>query len=168
MSEELWIDESYSDLKDKIKILRETNWKLKNEFAEFRVQYSAMRRLIDKAVIFEIGYDKDGYHVTVEKRSDGRWAVVQLGFVLNDVEEWEYECLPSNRSDEFLERTRYPFDVAMEKAKKVIVSESLRAKLGDRVLEKEKQEEQDTRKPDQEPTQPILTPGQAPQDEKDD
>ena len=51
------------------------------------------------------------YHVEkqvmIEARGFDAWAVVDAIFVLNREGEWEYEPQPSNRSDEFLARTRF-------------------------------------------------------------
>jgi hypothetical protein len=114
---------TYIDDKAYIKQLQEANYKLKDEMAEFRVQFDAVRRLIDKATDFLIGYDENGGEITVQKRSEGKWAVCQHGFCLNETGQWEFERLPSNRGDDFLARTRFSFDVAMRLASEKVVSQ---------------------------------------------
>lgn len=47
------------------------------------------------------------YGVTIEGRGNGAWAICNLGSVMNGSREWEYEPSPSNRSDEFIARTRF-------------------------------------------------------------
>lgn len=46
--------------------------------------------------------------VSIERRGENAWAVVDaFGDSLNRKGEWEYEPRPSNRSDEYIARTRY-------------------------------------------------------------
>ena len=84
---------------------------------------------------------KEHRTITVEWR-DGRdrhdlWAVVDCGLCFNNRGEWEYEPLPSSRTDEFLERCRFPLDVALAAAHAIISSEKLHAYLADHPLEVE-------------------------------
>lgn len=71
--------------------------------------------LIAKATVFRIAP-----RLTVEKRTqkDGidLWCVNNQGFVLASDGEWESEGLSSSRTDEFIARTRFPFDVAYNMA----------------------------------------------------
>lgn len=48
-------------------------------------------------------------HIEIREQRDGKdkWAVVRMGMVLNRAGEWEYEPLPSSRSDAFIRRTRF-------------------------------------------------------------
>jgi hypothetical protein len=114
---------TYIDDKAYIKQLQEANYKLKDEMAEFRVQFDAVRRLVDRAVIFSIGYDERNCEITVEKRSEGRWAVCQHGLCLNNEDGWEFERLATSRGEDFLARTRFSFDVAMRLASEKVVSQ---------------------------------------------
>lgn len=60
------------------------------------------------------------FRVTVERRGTGdAWAVVHMGDVW-DGSEWVYEALPSNRTDEFKAKTRFPLGVAVEIASKLV------------------------------------------------
>lgn len=58
--------------------------------------------------------------ITVEWRGGGTWAVLRgPGWNPQPVwcearDGWEYEPSPSERSDDFLERTRYPLERALE------------------------------------------------------
>lgn len=58
--------------------------------------------------------------ISVELRDDRAkpplWAVTQHGCVLNTEFEWEYEPLPSSRTDEFKARTRFPIGEALKRA----------------------------------------------------
>jgi hypothetical protein len=36
-----------------------------------------------------------------------------VGYVLNNESKWEYEPMPSNRIEEFIKRTRFPLETAM-------------------------------------------------------
>lgn len=54
--------------------------------------------------------------VRVESRGAGLWAIIDCGKVLNKDNELEYESLPSNRTDEFIERTRFTLDEALNRA----------------------------------------------------
>jgi hypothetical protein len=44
----------------------------------------------------------------VEWRGENAWAIVDSHFALNRDGEWEHEPFPSNRSDQFIARTRWP------------------------------------------------------------
>lgn len=74
--------------------------------------------LLATATSFEINRDKFTGGVTVERRQQlsgpDRWAVVDGRAVLNTDGEWEYEPLPSNRTDEFLLRTRFSLEEALK------------------------------------------------------
>jgi hypothetical protein len=77
---------------------------------------------LETAVAFDvIPYDRTRYglrHVQVVKRGIDAWAIVgDCGCLAHDGE-WEYEPLPSSRSEEFFERCRwYTAAEAMEFAK---------------------------------------------------
>lgn len=51
--------------------------------------------------------DGDHYHLSVEYRGPKAWTIANHSCSLNRNGEWEYEPYPSNRTDEFIERTRY-------------------------------------------------------------
>lgn len=57
--------------------------------------------LLKRAVVFRLTKN-----ATIEKRADDKWAVVDNG-VLNKDLQWEYEPMPSSRTDEFIARTRF-------------------------------------------------------------
>jgi len=68
---------------------------------------------------YEIEPHPPGYNVTFKletrgKWSDGteRWVIKDMAEVLNKDGNWEFEPSPSNRSTDFLERTRYTFEEA--------------------------------------------------------
>ncbi len=56
--------------------------------------------------------DADRHRITVETRGPNAWVIFNGCMVLNTYGEWEYEASPSNREDDFKERTR--FSTAME------------------------------------------------------
>lgn len=71
----------------------------------------AAEAALAKAVVFELGE-----HHYVESRGDGTWAIKNGGCVLNIDGEWEWEPSPSNRTDEFIARTRFDRDDAFRRA----------------------------------------------------
>lgn len=52
------------------------------------------------------------YIVRVARKGQDRWAVMWMGECWNG-SDWEYEPLPSNRPDDFLDRCRFPLDDAV-------------------------------------------------------
>lgn len=73
--------------------------------------------LLLRAIVFKLNKS-----TTIEKRSEGKWAVVDNG-VLNKSLEWEYEPMPSSRDDEFIARTRFDsIELAVEAAQKAGVT----------------------------------------------
>lgn len=58
--------------------------------------------------------------IRVEWRGDDKWAVVEAQMCLTQSGTWEYEPMPSNRSDAFLKRCRFALDDALRAAAKVI------------------------------------------------
>jgi hypothetical protein len=56
--------------------------------------------------------------ITIENRSKGQWAVLQHGkLVLARDGEWEWEPLPSERTEAFKRRTRYTLTQAVRLAR---------------------------------------------------
>ncbi len=51
---------------------------------------------------------KSRHHVSISKRGETAWAIVDGQYCLSKEGEWEYESLPSNRQEEFIARTRFP------------------------------------------------------------
>jgi len=74
----------------------------------------------------ELGISPSAYRfeshpsIRVEWRGPASWAIVDYGIVLNKDNQWEHEPSPSNRSDDFIERTRYPLNEALRRALKAI------------------------------------------------
>lgn len=75
----------------------------------------AAEAALAKAVVFEIGE-----HQFVESRGDGTWAIKNGGCVLNVDGVWEYEPSPSNRTPEFIARTRFGLAEAMARARSAV------------------------------------------------
>lgn len=48
------------------------------------------------------------YELKVEWRGGDAWVIVDSSYVLNREGEWEYEPLPSSRTEQFITRTRWP------------------------------------------------------------
>lgn len=71
----------------------------------------AAEAALAKAIVFELG---ERHYV--ESRSDGAWVIKNDGCVLNADGCWEYEPSPSNRTDEFIARTRFDRDDAFRRA----------------------------------------------------
>jgi hypothetical protein len=71
--------------------------------------------LLAHATRFEFGDDPLD-RVSVEWRSPGSWAVCWRGRVLNARGKWEFEPMPSSRTDAFKGRTRFGRDEAITRA----------------------------------------------------
>ena len=56
------------------------------------------------------------FRVAIESRGDGKWAIINGGMCWTRDGEWEYESMPSNRTDEFIARTRYTLEEAFKLA----------------------------------------------------
>lgn len=89
-------------------------------------------KLFDRATRFELTNPADlGARIVVEIRSyredSDVWAVTNgaEGCYNLKKQEWVYEPSPSNRTDEFIEQTRYPLDQAWE------IAQQLFKNLGD-------------------------------------
>jgi hypothetical protein len=68
-------------------------------------------------------YRFDGQdHIKVEWRGDDRWAVIEAGMCLTRSGTWEYEPMPSRRTEAFLKRCRFSLDDALRAAAKAIES----------------------------------------------
>ena len=70
------------------------------------------QELLDMASTFDVkAGGSDLFPVVVERcrRADGppRWAIRQKGFCLNKKGKWEYEPLPSSRTEAFFKRCRW-------------------------------------------------------------
>lgn len=88
---------------------------------ETAIVISAAADLLDKATKFLVRKAcswSDDVYVEVREQADGSrlWAVTRAGAVRNRDGEWEYEGFNSNRTDEFIARTRFSFDEAMRMA----------------------------------------------------
>jgi hypothetical protein len=60
-------------------------------------------------------YSLEDSEIKVEDRGAGAWAVTNGGHsCLNTDLEWEYEPLPSSRTQEFFERCRYGLPAALQ------------------------------------------------------
>lgn len=55
-------------------------------------------------------------HVSIVWRMGNLWSVYEGGMVLNVDGNWEYDPLPSSRTDEFKARTRFSLEEAFERA----------------------------------------------------
>lgn len=89
------------------------------------------KELLEKArkfVLLERDRQLGQPQIAIEWRDIGRWAITVDGFPevvdrdLNTV----WEPSPSNRDDDFLDRTRFPFDEAWEIAEQFIQKHNLR------------------------------------------
>lgn len=63
--------------------------------------------------------DWDMFAISVEKTAPDRWAVRRRKRCLNSDAEWEWESIPSERTDDFLARCRFDLDTALEMARRV-------------------------------------------------
>jgi hypothetical protein len=67
-----------------------------------------LKRRLSLATEFTLTAD-----LVIASRGHGKWAVTdRFQNVLNRDQEWEHEPMPSNRTDEFIARTRFSLDEA--------------------------------------------------------
>ena len=100
--------------KDKIKM-----FDMATEFQLGNLQPS--RRLTDRRVLIQARYQID---LTTS------WVVLCDGQVFSKSGKWEYELMPSSRTDEFIERTRYTsLDEAWTAARNAISNAELIAAM---------------------------------------
>ncbi len=79
-----------------------------------------LHALLKMCIVFLVGSAENGDRVTVERRQDNLWVVKRSGFVQNRDGEWEFEGLPTNRTDSFLRNTRFDFRDAMLRASEAV------------------------------------------------
>jgi hypothetical protein len=60
------------------------------------------------------------FRVTVAYRGADRWAVLHHGFCLNREGDWDYESIPSERTDEWLAEHRFSEDEAVRLAREAM------------------------------------------------
>jgi len=82
--------------------------------------------LLKLATRFHLGQDKDYRDIVVERRSypndPEMWAILADSMCLSKDGKWDYEPMPSNRSDEFIENHRWNnLDEAVRIAEKLVV-----------------------------------------------
>lgn len=82
--------------------------------SELVAEVERLKKLLAMATKFQVTRD-----ISMESRSadSSTWAVVHYGSVLNRDGGWEYEPMPSYRTEEFIQRTRFPLDEAIRLAK---------------------------------------------------
>jgi hypothetical protein len=57
-----------------------------------------------------------GFTLTVEYRGRGKWAVLNSRWCLSSTGEWEWESIPSEREDDWLETHRFDLETAQRLA----------------------------------------------------
>lgn len=82
-----------------------------NEYTERRIE--ELEDLLALATEFRI----PGSRISVQWRGKQDWCVFEGGTVLNKAGDWEYEPLPSSRSEDFVAHTRFDRDTAIRLAK---------------------------------------------------
>lgn len=61
---------------------------------------------LNRATVFALD-DRQTIEKCVQRNGTVLWAVRDAGYVLNKAGEWEYEPLPSSRTDAFFSRCRF-------------------------------------------------------------
>lgn len=61
----------------------------------------------EEACIIERYVLKENPAIHIEARGYGKWAITHMGNVLDKTGEWEWEPMPSSRTEDFLQRTRW-------------------------------------------------------------
>lgn len=88
----------------------------------------SIEELVAMATEFEWPYYVDDhYRVTISKRGDDQWAVLDGDMCWTRNGEWVHEPLPSSRSEAFLKQARYTLEGALAAA------QAAQADLDDRV-----------------------------------
>lgn len=64
--------------------------------------------------------------ISIEWRGDDRWCIFNGSSCYTKLGEWEYESMPSHRTDEYLARARYTLDEALSVAAKIVNEASTR------------------------------------------
>lgn len=76
--------------------------------------------VFEVSCIPQVGHpDRSLFTLTVEYRGAGRWAVRQSGWCYDIDGERDYESIPSERREEWLERHRFDLDTATALAKRI-------------------------------------------------
>lgn len=89
------------------------------EEAALRAELDALRKRNDELedlLIMATGF-KISARITVDERGAGKWCIYDMGEVLNDEGEWEFEPMPGGRDEAFLARTRFDRATALRLAK---------------------------------------------------
>jgi hypothetical protein len=63
--------------------------------------------------------DRRNFTITIARTSPGRFAIRWLGDCLSRDREWEYEHIPSERRDDWLETHRFGYDEALKIAREM-------------------------------------------------
>lgn len=80
--------------------------KREEEVSGIRQEIKVLRERLRKAVRYEVG-ELHGHPLYIESRGPRSWVCTNLSAVLSTDGLWEYEPNPSNRTDEFIARTRF-------------------------------------------------------------
>lgn len=84
---------------------------------------AAIPEALVQATRYEVSIFPEGaqprrhFTITIEWRSDDRWAVLDGHYCLGSDGEWEYEPQPSNRDDAWIDTHRFDLDTAKRLAK---------------------------------------------------
>lgn len=103
-------------------------------YGEQRAENERLRQLVSMAEAFTITDDSQrrthGYeHIEVRHRGDNLWCVSNDSSVLNTNGEWEWEPMPSSRTDEFIAATRFSLDEALARGFEAIANDPLKRSI---------------------------------------
>lgn len=81
-----------------------------------------MSDLIDilPLMISQYRYGEGSSAIYIEDRGNDTWAITNGSSCLNTDFQWEWESMPSSRTDDFLKRTRYTLKEAKDHLRKAI------------------------------------------------
>ena len=85
------------------------------EPADLRARAERAETLLSTASEFRLPHG-----LVIQKRGANQWAITDDCSVLNANGRWEFEPHPSNRDEEFIARTRFTLDEALEHAEAYI------------------------------------------------
>lgn len=86
-------------------IRREFIWNIQDLYNDYEQEISSLNHTLSKATSFLID---EQFEVRVDKRGENSWAILDGGNCLGRNREWEYEPLPTARTDDF--KLMYRFD----------------------------------------------------------
>ncbi|GFM34065.1 hypothetical protein [Desulfovibrio subterraneus] len=97
----------------------EGEYVMHSDYAALLSHAKHLETRLNMATSFCVGLIRER-EVNIEARGEGKWCVYRGGYVLTRKGKWEYEPLPSSRTQSFYDNTRFTLEEAFERANAVI------------------------------------------------